>query len=190
MRPSDIDAVWGGGYYFVVRTTKSPAAIVPVIRSIVRDLDSKRIVDSVAMMSQIISNSITTPRSYAVLLGTFSAAALMLALIGLYGLLTYFVRQRTQEIGVRIALGAQKRQILLLVLKQGIALNVTGIVLGIVGGLALTRYLQKMLFGVSTLDVGTFVGVSMLFMLVAIAAAYIAARQAATTDPLATLRFE
>jgi putative ABC transport system permease protein len=190
MQPFHSDIVWGQGYYFVVRTNKAPAALVPVIRGIVHDLDSRVVVDNVATMDQIVSNSITTPRSYAVLLGTFSAAALVLALIGLYGLLAYLVRQRTREIGVRIALGAQKREILLLILKQGIALHMTGVALGIGGGIALTRYLQNMLFGVSTLDAGTFIEVSILFMAVALVAAYLPARQATATDPLTALRFE
>ena len=190
MLPDHMDAVWGQGYYFTVRTTNDVSVMVPAIRSIVRDLDPKAIVDNIATMDQIVANSITTPRSYAVLLGTFSAAALMLALMGLYGLVAYLVRQRTQEFAVRVALGAQHHHILVLVLKQGIALNVAGVAVGIAGGVLLTRYLQNMLFGVSTLDLSTFVGVSVLFIVVATVAAYIPARHALHTDPLTTLRFE
>jgi ABC-type antimicrobial peptide transport system permease subunit len=141
-------------------------------------------------MNQIVSNSITTPRSYAVLLGTFSTAALVLAMIGLYGLLAYFVKQRTQEIGIRVALGAQRFQILLLVVRQGLALSIAGAAIGVAGSAALMKYLQKMLFGVNDIDPATFIVVSALFMLVALLASYIPARQATNIDPLACLRHE
>jgi putative ABC transport system permease protein len=190
MNPDHIDAVWGIGYYFVVRTTREAGEIVPAVRSIVRDLDPKLVVDDVATMNQIVSNSITTPRSYAVLLGTFSTAALVLAMIGLYGLLAYFVKQRTQEIGIRVALGAQRFQILLLVVRQGLALSIAGAAIGVAGSAALMKYLQKMLFGVNDIDPATFIVVSALFMLVALLASYIPARQATNIDPLACLRHE
>jgi len=178
-----------GGVYFTVRTGKG-AAIVPEIRNIVRSLDSKLVVDNVATMDQIISNSVTTPRSYAVLLGTFSASALVLATIGLYGVLSYFVKQRTQEIGIRVALGAKTRDVIALVLRQGLAMSLTGLALGLAGAAALTTYLQKMLFGVTALDPATFIGVSILFIAVTLVACYIPARQATNIDPLSALRHE
>jgi predicted permease len=179
-----------GGVYFTVRTVKDAAEIVPEIRGIVRDLDPNLVVDNIATMNQIISNSITTPRSYALLLGTFSASALALAMIGLYGVLSYFVMQRTREIGIRVALGAQTLEVIVLVLREGLALSITGVVLGVAVGLTLTRYLEKMLFGVAALDVTTFAGVSALFILVTLIASYFPARHAAKIDPLVALHYE
>jgi len=177
-------SVYGGGYYFVVRTARNAATIVPVIRSIVRDIDSNVVVDDVATMNQILSNSITTPHSYAVLLGTFSAVALALASTGLYGVLSYLVKQRTREIGIRVALGAEKRNVVGFVMRQGLLLSVTGLTLGLIGGAVLTRYLRTMLFQVTPLDTSIFIAVSLLFIGIALLACYIPARQATTIDPL------
>jgi putative ABC transport system permease protein len=123
-------------------------------------------------------------------MGTFSAAAFVLATIGLYGVLTYFVTQRRQEIGIRLALGAKRRDVVLLILRRGIAFGLTGIALGLAGGVALTQYLRKMLFGVGTSDPITFVVVSAVFMAVILIASYIPARQATRIDPLVALRYE
>ncbi|HEY2383752.1 MAG TPA: ABC transporter permease [Terriglobia bacterium] len=190
MDPEHFQAVYGEGYYFVVRTTKDPAAILPSIRSIVHDLDPKAVVDNVATMDQVISNSITTPRSYAALLGTFAAAALALATIGLYGLLSFFVKERTQEIGIRVAIGAQTADVIGLVLKHGLGMSIAGLAIGLAGSAILMQYLQTMLFGVAALDPVTFTAVSGLFLLVAFLASYLPARAAATIDPLKALRYE
>jgi putative ABC transport system permease protein len=178
------------GVYFVIRTANKPAFTVSEIRRIVRELDPTLAVDNVATMNQILSNAITTPRSYAVLLGTFAVSALALATIGLYGLLAYFVSQRTQEIGVRLAIGAERSDVLLLVLRQGLAVGATGLTLGVAGGLVLTRYLQTMLFGVPTLDFATFLIVTSVFIAVTLAASLIPAHRAASIDPLIALRYE
>jgi putative ABC transport system permease protein len=184
------NSVWGEGYYFVVRTTKDTAAIVPVIRGIVRDVDPNVVVDDVATMDQILSDSITTPRSYAVLLGAFSAAALALASIGLYGVLSYFVKQRTREIGIRIALGAERRKAVGFVMRQGLLVSLGGLSLGLIGGAALTRYLRAMLFQVTPLDRATFITVSAVVITVSVLASYLPARQATAVDPLTALRYE
>ena len=164
--------------------------MVPMIRVIIRDIDPTVIVDDIATMGQVLSNSITTPRSYAVLLGTFSAVALALASIGLYGVLSYFVKQHSHEIGIRIALGARKRAILQLVLGQGLTISVAGLVLGLAGAMALTRYMRAMLFEVLPLDPATFVLVSSLVLAVTLLASYIPARHATTVDPMTALRHE
>jgi ABC-type antimicrobial peptide transport system permease subunit len=190
MDAEHMDAVYGLGYYFVVRTTNDAATIVPAIRGIVQNLDPKLVVDNIATMNQIVANSITTPRSYAGLLGIFAGSALTLAMIGLYGVLAYFVTQRSREIGIRIALGTKRWQVALLILRQGLTMALAGLVLGLAGGAALTRYLEKMLFGVAALDGATFVVVSALFLIVTIVASYIPARQATNVDPLVTLRHE
>lgn len=112
-----------GGVYFTVRTQSDPTAIIPQIRTIVRNLDSNLAIDNVATMNQVVANSITTPRSYALLLGAFAASAFVLAMIGLYGVQTHFVTQRRQEIGIRVALGARRAQVLSLVLREGVAVS-------------------------------------------------------------------
>jgi putative ABC transport system permease protein len=188
--PEHLIAFYGQGYYFVVRSTTNTAAIVPAIRTVVRDMDRTAVIDEIATMNQILMNSVTTPRSYASLMGTFSVCALVLATIGLYGVLAYFVTQRRREIGIRLALGAKHRQVLNLVLKQGLAMGIAGVALGLLGGVALTRYLQKMLYGVSPLDGATFVLIPTLFIAIAFFASYIPARAATGVDPLETLRYE
>jgi putative ABC transport system permease protein len=191
MNPEHMNnSVWGEGYYFAVRTTLDAASIVPAIRGIVRDLDPNAPIDDIATMNQILSNSITTPRSYAVLLGTFSAAALALASIGLYGVLSYFVKQRTREIGIRVALGAERRSVIRFVMRQGLLMSFAGLSLGLIGGAALTKYLRAMLFQVTPLDRATFIAVSILFIAIALLASFIPARQATAIDPLTALRYE
>jgi ABC-type antimicrobial peptide transport system permease subunit len=191
MHPEHINgSAWGEGYYFVVRSTQEASVIIPMIRVIIRDIDSSVTVDDIATMSQVLSNSITTPRSYAVLLGTFSAVALGLASIGLYGVLSYSVKQHSREIGIRVALGARKRTILRLVLGQGLTISVVGLVFGLAGAIALTRYMRAMLFEVRPLDPATFLLVSSLVLAVTLLASYIPARHATTVDPMTALRHE
>jgi ABC-type antimicrobial peptide transport system permease subunit len=124
------------------------------------------------------------------LIGTFAALAVALAMIGLYGLISFTVLQRTREIGIRMALGAKPRDVLTLVLGQGIGATLIGIALGIVAGIALTRTMASLLFGVKPTDAFTFASVAVLLLLVAITASYIPARRAMRTDPLAALRHE
>ncbi len=181
-----------GGVYFATRMNgdRGRDAIISEIRSTVRDIDSKTTLDNIATMEQIVSNSITTPRSYAVLLGFFAATAIVLAAIGIYGVLAYFVKQRTHEIGIRMALGAERSEVLLLILRQGLSLSIAGVALGLTGGVTLTRYLDKMLFGLTPLDPTTFIIVSAIFIVVTLVASYVPARYATKIDPLVSLRHE
>jgi putative ABC transport system permease protein len=179
-----------GGVYFAVRTQRDPTAIITQIRTIVSNLDSSLAIGNVATMDQVVANSITTPRSYALLLGAFAASAFVLAMIGLYGVQTYFVTQRRQEIGIRVALGARRAQVLLLVLREGVVLSVVGLAVGLVGAVMLSKYLENLLFGVTALDIATYAGVSLAFLAVMFAASYVPARRAATIDPQATMRYE
>ena len=155
-----------------------------------RNLDANLAIDNIATMDQVVANSITTPRFYALLLGAFAASAFVLAMIGLYGVQTYFVTQRRQEIGIRVALGARRAQVLLLVLREGIVLSVAGLAVGLVGAVMLSKYLENLLFGVTALDITTYAGVSFAFLGVMFAASYLPARQAATIDPQSTMRYE
>jgi len=179
-----------GGVYFTVRTQWDPRAIIPEIRTLVRNLDSSLAIDNIATMDQVVSNSYTTPRSYAVLLGAFAASAFILAMIGLYGVQTYFVTQRRQEIGIRMALGARRAQVLRLVLREGLVLGCVGLAVGLVGSAAFSQYLETMLFGVAGLDIATYVGVAVAFLGVMFAASYLPARQAAAIEPQSTMRYE
>jgi putative ABC transport system permease protein len=141
-------------------------------------------------MNRLVASSVARPRFYAVMLGVFAGVAGLLAAIGIYGVLAYAVTQRTQEIGVRMALGAQRAQILALVLRKGAILTVVGIALGLVGAAVGTRVLQGMLFGITPLDSKTFMVVSLMFALVATFACYVPARRATKVDPMVTLRSE
>jgi putative ABC transport system permease protein len=178
------------GAYYVVRTTDEPAAALATIRDIVRQLNPGAPVDRVATMEEIVSNSMTRPRMYAVLVAIFSAIAAALAAIGLFGVMAYTVSQRTQEIGVRMALGARRRQVLQLVLAEGAVLVAAGLGLGLAGAAAATRYLEGLLFALTPLDPATFAAVAIAFPLLAGVAAYVPARRATTIDPLDALRCE
>ncbi len=136
------------------------------------------------------SSLTTRPRFYAVLLSTFGAIAAFIAVIGLYGVLSYVVGQRTKELGIRMALGAQRAAVLKLVLKQGAVIVAIGVVSGVVGAAALTRYLEAMLYQLPALDVATFAVVAAAFAIVAMLAAYLPARRATGIDPLTALRHE
>jgi putative ABC transport system permease protein len=141
-------------------------------------------------MERVVSSLTTRPRFFALLLSTFGAIAGFIAVIGIYGVLSYVVGQRTKEIGVRMALGAQRDAVLGLVLRQGAAIVAIGVVLGVAGAAALTRYLEGMLYGLASLDAPTFAVVAAAFTAVAMTAAYLPARRATAIDPLAALRHE
>ena len=176
--------------YFAVRTEGDPIALVASIRGIVRQVDSGAIVDGIAKMEQVVSNSISRPRLYAVLLAIFAGTAGMLALIGIYGVIVYSVAQRTREIGIRMALGATRADVMRLVLHQSFALIAVGLVVGLAGAAAVTRYLQGMLFGLTPLDPTTFMAVAVMFGLVATLASYVPGRRATKVDPIVALRCE
>jgi len=179
-----------GGTYFAVKTQDSPIAISADVRTIVRQLDAAATVDNVATMEQIVSNAVSGPRLYAVLLGTFAAVAVALAAIGIYGILSFIVTHRTREIGIRMALGARPATVVSQVVRQSAVQVVIGIVLGIGGAALLSRYLEGLLFGVTPLDLPAFVVAGAGFTLVALVAAYRPARRATQVDPLVALRAE
>ncbi len=175
---------------FSLRLRGDPEAAVPVVSRIVQDVDPNAGIDAILPLPRLVAGSIARPRFYAVLLGTFATVAALLAVIGIYGVLAYTVSQRTQEIGIRMALGAQRRQVLVPVLRRGLLLAICGIALGLVGASAGTRLLQGMLFGITPLDSTTFGAVALLFIIAAALASYVPARRATRVDPMLALRQE
>jgi putative ABC transport system permease protein len=160
------------------------------VRGLIRQVNARAGIFNVATMEQLVSNSVSRRRMYAVLLGIFASVAVMLAVIGIYGVMAYAVAQRAREIGIRMALGAQRSEVLTLVLRQGLALTAAGIVVGLAGAAAVTRYLARMLFGLTPLDPTTFIAASLMFGVVATLASYVPARRATKVDPLIALRSE
>lgn len=175
---------------FVVQTDRDPAALAPTVRSLVGRLDSAAGIDAILPMQELVSASLTRQRFYAMLLGFFAVVAALLGTVGIYGVLAYAVGQRTQEFAVRMALGAQQREVLGLVLRRGVLLASIGMLIGIAGAVALTRYLRGMLFGLAPLDPATYLVVTILFAAVALIAAYLPARRATSVDPMVALRSE
>ena len=174
----------------VVRTKSDPASIASAVRRAVWSVDKDQPVSNVRTLDQVFAAAISQERFQALLLGLFAMLALLLACVGLYGVISYAVVQRTHEIGVRMALGAQPLDVLRLVIRQGLSLTLAGLVIGIVAGTFVTRVLTDMLFGVTPRDPLTFVGVPALLLLVALLACYIPARRATRIDPLIALRSE
>jgi predicted permease len=174
--------------YYAVRVNGDPMAYVSSVREAVRDIDSSAAIDNVATMQQIVSNALSRPRLFAVLAAAFAIVAALLAAIGVYGVTAYLVTQRTRELAVRLALGARPAELLLMVIRQGVVWTIVGLFLGVTGSIALSRYLQGVLFGITPADPATFAGASAMFLLVAILATFIPARRIAHVDPLVALR--
>jgi predicted permease len=179
-----------GSATFEIRTVANPETIIPAVRSIVSQLDNNLPLFDVKTQSEQIQGSLFQERLIARLSSFFGGLSLLLACIGLYGLLSYEVARRTREIGVRMALGARPGDVLRFIVRQGIALSTGGAVLGILGAFAATRYLASLLYGVRPDDPLTFVAVSLLLGVVALAACYIPARRAMRVDPMVALRYE
>ena len=176
--------------YLVVSTAMSSEAAAAAIRGEVRKIDPEIPVSQVNTMEKLLSESVAQPRFRTFLLAAFSTVAMLLAAIGIYGVVAYSVSQRTHEIGVRMALGAQQRDVLKLVIRQGMALAALGVILGVIGAFALTRLTANLLFGVTPGDPATFVAIPLLLITIALVACYIPARRATQVDPIQALRTE
>ena len=174
----------------MARTAGDPAQATELLRTAVRDVDPTLALFDVRTMESVVDLSFWKARLYGALFGAYAMIALVLAAVGVYGMMAYAVSQRMHEIGVRVALGARRRDVLRLVLGQSFAVTLTGVVLGVAAAFAVTRLLASLLFGVTSTDVLTFVGIPCLLAVVALLASYLPARRAMRVDPVVALRSE
>jgi len=174
----------------VVRTDGDPSAIAPAVLREIRSLEPNQPVSNVRTMNQVMSEWVARSRFNTLLLGLFAGLATLLSAVGIFGVMNYSVTLRTREIGLRLAVGAQPRQVLLLILKQGFWLTIVGVILGLGAAFALTRLLSGLLFGVAAVDLTTFATISLLLVFVSLLACYLPARRAMRIDPLSALRYE
>jgi ABC-type antimicrobial peptide transport system permease subunit len=172
----------------VARTTGEPLRVAGAVRDEIRQMDASLPVANVRSMNDVVAAALATPRLNGFLLGVFAAIALALAAVGIYGVLAYVVSQRTQEIGIRLAIGADRSQVLGMVLRQGLVLTAAGIVVGVIGALALTRLMQSLLYEVQPNDPVTFIAVAAALFIVALMASLMPARRATKVSPTIALR--
>jgi putative ABC transport system permease protein len=180
----------GGELSFVIRATGEPASLISAVRRVVAEVEPNQALHNVMTMEQRLANTTTSRRLNTALLGSFAGVALLLAVVGIYGVMSYAVTQRRREIGVRMALGAQRGDVSRLVIGEGMKLALIGALLGLGGALALTRLLKTLLFGVSATDPLTFIVIAALLIMVALLACWIPARRATKVAPLIALRHE
>ncbi len=176
--------------WWIVRTNVEPHSVVTPISAALRDASGGLPVGHIRSMDDIVALSTSRQRFNMLLLTVFGSSALLMAAIGIYGLMAYSVQQRTQEIGVRMALGAQASSLRNMVIRQGMALALIGVVIGVGGAFWLTRFLASFLFGVKAWDPAAFIATPILLSIVALIAIWIPARRATRIDPIQALRFE
>ena len=174
----------------VVRTDSDPLALASTLRREVQAIDKDQPIADVKTMEQLMSGSIAKTRFSAMLLMVFASVALVLAAVGIYGVMAYSVEQRTREIGIRMALGAGRRDVVAMVVRQGMMLACAGVIIGLGAAWALTRFLASLLYQVSTTDTASFLSISITLGIVALAASLIPAYRATKVDPMVALRYE
>jgi putative ABC transport system permease protein len=174
----------------VVRASGDPRALQQSMRGVVQSLDADAPVYAIRTVEELLNRSVATPRFNTLLLGLFAAVALILTTVGLYGVIACSVSENTQQIGIRMALGAQRSDVFRLIVGQGVALTIGGVAIGLAAAYALTRLMSSLLFGVGATDPWTFGGVAVLLIGVASIACYVPARRAMNVDPMVALRYE
>jgi putative ABC transport system permease protein len=174
----------------VIRTAGEPSSITPAVRDVLHEIDPNQPISDVRTMEQVMAETVSRARFNTLLLGLFAALATLLAAVGIFGVMNYSVTVRTREMGVRLALGAQRAEVLMLVLRQGLVLTSIGILIGVGGALALTSVISKLLFGVEPTDPLTFAVIILLLSVVSLFACYLPARRATRVDPVIALRYE
>ena len=175
---------------FLVKTTPDAAGMLAAVKSAIREVNPNQTFSKTATMEELVNESLKQRRFNLFLLVSFAVLALVLAGIGVYGSINYSTRQRTHEIGLRMALGAQASDVLRLIVGHGLALSLAGVAIGLAASFALTRLMKGLLFGISATDPLTFVAISVLLMSIGLLASWIPARRATKVDPLVALRYE
>jgi ABC-type antimicrobial peptide transport system permease subunit len=178
----------GRARFLVVRTTADPAAVLPALRQTVRGLDASLAFSNAATLDELIDRSLQRPRSLSALVAGFAAIALVLSLVGIYGVMAYYVQQHAKDISIRLALGGRRRDVLQPIVGQGMKVVSIGIVIGLLTAVAGTRFISSLLFGVGAGDPRTFLGVSVLLVAVALLACLVPARRAVGAEPASVLR--
>jgi putative ABC transport system permease protein len=179
-----------GFFNLVVRTGGDPANVISSVMAQIRSVDKDIPISGIRTMSEYMTLSVARPRFQTILLGSFAALALLLAAVGIFGVISYSVSQRTQELGIRRALGAADRELMGMVLREGLKLATIGVAIGLFGAFALTRYLETLLFQIKATDPLTFAAVGLMLVIVAVLACWIPARRAMRVDPMIALRYE
>ncbi len=179
-----------GAYDLVVRSAAAPTQIAGAVRGLFRELDPNLPLFTIRTLDETIALNLARQRFAVALLGAFAAIGLLLAAVGVYGVMAYSVSRRTREMGIRMALGAQSGDVLRMVLREGLKLTAIGVAIGLLAALAITQSMKNLLYGVSVADPLTFAGVPFLLVVVAMIACWLPARRAAKTDPMTSLRQE
>jgi putative ABC transport system permease protein len=174
----------------VLRTSIDPLSLATSVRNAVWSIDKDQPVSNIRSMDEIVSRAVARQRFSMMLLGIFATLALVLAAVGIYGVMSYSIAQRTREIGIRMALGAQRSDVLKMAVGQGLKLVLIGVAIGVASAIVLTRVMTSLLFGVSATDPATFITISLVLMSVAVLASYVPAVRAARIDPMVALRYQ